>query len=446
MAHNLLVIASLAVAAYQLWRVPRVWAFLVLFVPLMPRVALAAVPGNTTAIRIDDLVIGAALTVWFFGFREVRLKPDATYTPAPASPATFFLALYWGVAAACTLLGMTALTTEPLTGVLHAGRFVEYGLLYFLFYSSVTPEELGDFVEVLRTSLLLVCAIWIVQHWTHAPSGEATPWATLHPTFAASYDFGGYLMIVTVLLYALWITGASRTAWTTAAVVAGAIVTASSESRSSLVFLGAVVAIDIVVYRRWKLALALAPVVAAAPFLLRSKKMLLLTSAIGALLTTFSFDVVRQAFATDPSLALRMSNWKLALEHWMARPFFGAGLGGYLAYARQYDKPSSIDGWYVRVLADTGVAGLATFVLLISALVWLLARAVRIETDPLRRAIVYGAALTVTAASISAALVDTFASYKIMGVFWTIVACGTRVAADPRPPSATAGCSSDCSR
>jgi hypothetical protein len=42
---------------------------------------------------------------------------------------------------------------------------------------------------------------------------------------------------------------------------------------------------------------------------------------------------------------------------------------------------------------------------------------------------VYAAALAVTAASVSALLVDTFVSYKIMGVFWTIVACGTRVAA-----------------
>jgi O-Antigen ligase len=444
-AHKLLFVACVAVAAYQLWRVPRVWAFLVLFIPLMPRVALAAVPGNTTPIRVDDLVISAALTVWFF--RAPRRE-------APASPASFFLALYWGVAAACTLIGMAALTTAPQTGVLHAGRFLEYGLLYLLFYTSVAPEDLPGFLEVLRTSLLLVCAIWIGQHWTHAPAEEATAWATLYPTFAASYDFGGYLMIVTVLLYALWITGASRTAWTTIAMVAAAIVTAFSESRSSVVFLAVVIAIDVVVYRRWKVALALVPVAAAAPFLLRSKKMMLLTSAIGALLTNFNADAVRQAIATDPSLALRMSNWKLAFAHWGARPFFGDGLGGYLAYARQYDKPSSIDGWYVRVLADTGVAGFVAFVLLVAALLWLLADAVERETDPLRRAIVYGAALAVAAASISAALVDIFASYKIMGVFWMIVACGTRVAAE-RPPatadctaaeSATADCSSDCSR
>ena len=444
MAHLVLFIACLAVAAYQLWRVPRLWAFLLLFVPLMPRIALAVVPGNTTPIRVDDLVIAGALAAWFFGVPKVRLKADtahgseadATYE-VPASPATFFLALCWGVAVACTLIGIAALTTEPLTGVLHAARFLEYGLLYFLFYDSVAPEKLGDFVEVLQTTLLLVCAIWLGQHWTHAPAGEASPWTTLYPTFAASYDFGGYLMIVTVLLYALWITGASRNAWTTIALVAGVVVTAFSESRSSLVFLAAVVAIDVIAWRRWKVALALVPLVAAAPFLLRSKKMIRLTTAIGALVTTFSLDVVRQAFETDPSLALRVSNWKLAIAHWTARPFFGDGLGGYLAYARQYDKPSSIDGWYVRMLADTGVAGFVAFALLVGALVWILARAARAETDPLRRAIVYGAALAVTAAAISAALVDTFASYKIMGVFWTIVACGTRAAAEA-PRSATA--------
>jgi O-antigen ligase len=157
--------------------------------------------------------------------------------------------------------------------------------------------------------------------------------------------------------------------------------------------------------------------------------MLSLISGVVALVTTFNLGVIRQAFASDLSLVLRLRNWRLALEHWLARPFFGDGLGGYLSYTRQYDLPASTDGGYLRVLADTGVVGFVAFVLLMAALVWVLARRVRAETEPLRRAIVYAAALAVTAASVSALLVDTFVSYKIMGVFWTIVACGTRVAA-----------------
>jgi len=100
MAHTILFVACLAAAAYQLWRVPRLWAFLLLFIALMPKVSLASVPGNTTPVRIDDLVVGGLLLTWLFGRR-----------PVPASPATFFLLVYWYAAAVATLAGISAIST-----------------------------------------------------------------------------------------------------------------------------------------------------------------------------------------------------------------------------------------------------------------------------------------------------------------------------------------------
>jgi hypothetical protein len=423
--HAALYVGCLIAAAYQVWRVPRLWTFLLLFVALMPKVPLAVVPGNTTPIRIDDLVVGAALAGWIVRRRDV-----------PPSPATFFLLVYWYAAAIATLIGIAALTTAPLTGVLHVARLIEYGLLYFLFYSSIGSDDLHAFVEVVRTSLLLVCAIWLAQHWTHAPlGGPDSPWATLYPTFSATYDFGGFLMLTTVMLYALWTTGADRSVWTTMALAAGAFVTANSDSRGSLLGFAIVVGVDVLLRARWwgvlLAGIAAAAALAAAPYVLTSKKMLTLVAGVVALVTTLDVGVIRQAFATDLSLALRLRNWRVAIEHWLARPFFGDGLGGYLSYTRQYDQPAPPDGWYVRVLADTGVVGLTAFVLMIGGLLWTLSTALGRETDPLRRAMVYGASLAVVAASISAILVDTFVSYKIMGVFWMMVAVGTRVAAEP---------------
>lgn len=426
MAHTILFIACIGAAAWQLWRVPRLWAFLTLFIALMPKVPLAVVPGNTTPIRIDDLVVAAAIGVWLF---RVGRTPGDGRERVPPSPATFFLVLYAYAAAVCTLIGIAALTTAPLTGALHFARLIEYGLLYFLFYTSIAPGDMRSFVEVVRTSLLLICVIWIAQRWTHAPIAEATPWITPYPTFSATYDFGGWVMLSTVVLYALWSTGASRSPLTTTALVAGAFVTVNSESRASLLGLALVVAIDLLIAARWWAVGIMAAAAAAAPYVIKSKKMISLIAAVTTLVTTFDLGVIRQAFANDLSLALRLRNWQLAIEHWIARPLFGDGLGGYLAYIRQYDLPASPDGWYVRLLADTGVVGLTAFVLLAVALVVMLAWRVRAETEPLRRAMVYGAALAVTAASVSAVLVDTFVSFKIMGMFCPIVACGTRVAA-----------------
>ncbi|HKB10085.1 MAG TPA: O-antigen ligase family protein [Vicinamibacterales bacterium] len=428
MGYIILFLACVAAAGYQLSRVPRLWAFVILFVALMPKVALAVVPGNTTPLRIDDLVLAIVIGTWIV--QRLFTPPRMRDRDVPPSPASFFLLLYWGVAAACTLVGVAALTTDALTGVLHVGRLIEYGLLYYLFYTSIRTDELPQFVEVVRTALLLVAAIWIGQHWTHAPAaGPPTPWATLYPTFSATYDFGGFVMVTTVLLYAVWITGASRSLATAVALAAGVFLTINSESRASLLGLAVVIAIDIALRAGWWALIALGAAALAAPYVVRSRKMLTLVSAVIALVTTFNLDVIRQAFAHDPSLALRLRNWSLALEHWRARPFLGDGLGGYLAYTRQYDLPASPDGWYVRVLADSGVVGLVAFLLLIGALVAMLAGAARRETDRMRRAIVYAAALAVVAASVSAVLVDAFVSYKIMGMFWTIVACGTRVAA-----------------
>jgi O-antigen ligase len=442
-SHALSIVGCLAVSTWQLSRVPRVWAFLVLFIALMPKVPLAVVPGNTTPIRVDDIVLALVLLWWarklFMVRPQVRLKPST-----PPSPATLFLLLYWGVAIACTLIGMAALTTGPLTGVMHAGRLVQYGLLYYFFYNGIAPDDLDRFVEVARTALLLICGIWLVQHWTHAPAaGPPTPWASLSPTFSASYDFGGYLMLSTILLYALWSVGGSRSLLTSIALAAGAVVTANSESRASLLGLALIVAIDVASRARLWAVLAMGAAAAAAPYLITSKKMLTLVHGVWSLATTFNPDVIRQAIATDPSLALRAKNWRLAIEHWLARPLFGDGLGGYLAYIRQYDLPASPDGWYVRVLADTGVMGFVAFAILMAALLWMLVRASRRETRPLRRAIVYGAALAVVATSASAVLVDAFVSYKIMGMFWMVIAAGTRVSADawqaaanpPAPPA-----------
>src|SRR5262249_12951554 len=110
MGYTVLFLACVAAAGYQLSRVRRVWAFLILFVALMPKVAVAVVPGNTTPLRVDDLVLAVVIGTWI---AQRLFAPAGDDARIPPSPASLFLLLYLGLAAARTLSRTPPPPTTP---------------------------------------------------------------------------------------------------------------------------------------------------------------------------------------------------------------------------------------------------------------------------------------------------------------------------------------------
>lgn len=421
-------------ALYQIWRIPRLWVLLFLFIVLFPKVALVAVPGETTPIRVDDLVMAAVLGGW------VLVQLLGRPRPAPSSPATPFFLLYALVAVSTSLIGIAAGTTTVSSFLLHFFRRVEYALLYYFFFRSITLDQLPDVVRVVRFSLLTIFAIWIVQIWTIQPGvGLYVDWSSPMPSFSASYDFGGYLMLTTLFLYALWSTGASRSVATLASLASGGcLLLFAADSRSSMFGMAFALALDLFLRVKWQIVVGVIAAIATAPYLVNTAKMERTLNMIGSVFTSLDVDALQNAFLADPSIRMRLRNWSIAVDRWSANPIAGEGLGSYLQYTRQYDETGTPDGWYIRLLAESGLLGLLAFMLLVGGLLWTLFRAYARETEPLRRAIVYGAALGVIAMLVNALLIDSFVSYKIMGVFWMIVGVGTRVAVEGREPVSVA--------
>src|SRR5262245_31858304 len=119
-ARVVLVIGVALACLVQLWRVPRPWAFLVLFIVLFPKVPLALVPGDTTALRVDDFVLALVLGCWVLAQLLGRRRD------IPPSPVTPLLLLYGLIAMATSLLGIAAATATPMTAAFHFTRRVEY--------------------------------------------------------------------------------------------------------------------------------------------------------------------------------------------------------------------------------------------------------------------------------------------------------------------------------
>jgi O-antigen ligase len=428
-----LVIAAIAA---QLRRVPRIWSAVFMFVILYPKIALAAVPGNTTPLRVDDLVVGVVLAGWIV-YEALVPRED----PPPPSPLTPFLVLYLAVAGIGTLIGIGALRVSAATGALHFLRFIEYTLLYYFFYRTIRLDDIPAAKEVFRNTWLIVAGIWVAQQWTAAtvPS-YPIDYSLAFPSFSATYDFGGYAMIATAFCYGLWTNRTARDVWTTLGLLAGLYIVVNGDSRAALVGLAVAILFDLFMRLRVRVAIGLVAIGAAVPYVVSSEKMTRLFEVVRELASTQDIETVNRAFFNDPSINIRLQNWQMALEHWRERPLFGDGLGAFLGYVKIYDITGTPDGWYIRTLAETGLLGLLTFMLIVGYLLWSLMRGYQQLTQPLHRAIVYAAALALLAATTNALLIDTFVSYKIMGAFWMVMAVGTRVAT-ARPQTAQAAAS-----
>src|SRR6266542_1583444 len=134
----LLLWGVIGACVFQLWRTPRLWAFLFLFIVIFPKIALVTVPGETTPIRVDDVVMAAVLGWWIL---KLFLGHRPTLPPAPATP---FLLLFALVAIVTSLIGIGAGSATPASATLHFLRRLEFALLYYFFFRSVGLDELPD--------------------------------------------------------------------------------------------------------------------------------------------------------------------------------------------------------------------------------------------------------------------------------------------------------------
>src|SRR6185436_14301686 len=131
-----LVVGAVLACVYQLWRTPRIWAFVFLFIVVFPKIPLIRVPGETTPIRVDDVVIAAVLGGWLLRLLLARRK---RLPPAPATP---YLLLFALVAIVTSLLGIATGSTTPSSAALHFLRRVQQALLYYYFFRAIGPEDL----------------------------------------------------------------------------------------------------------------------------------------------------------------------------------------------------------------------------------------------------------------------------------------------------------------
>jgi O-antigen ligase len=123
----------------------------------------------------------------------------------------------------------------------------------------------------------------------------------------------------------------------------------------------------------------------------------------------------------DTSTSARLSTWGLAVDGWKTAPIFGHGITGF----------SFMDAQYFRVLAETGILGIAAFLWLLYSILQAGWRAYRVcQNDEWLGGLAMGYLAGFFALLVHAIGSNTFIILRIMEPFWLftgLVLVGTEI-------------------
>jgi len=113
-----------------------------------------------------------------------------------------------------------------------------------------------------------------------------------------------------------------------------------------------------------------------------------------------------------PSASARIFNWRKMIERWKEKPFLGYGVTG----------QGFIDGYYVRTLVETGLLGLAAFLLLLYALFRNALRIYKTSRDDLYKGLALGFLAGHVGMIVHAISTNTFILIRVMEPYWFLEA------------------------
>lgn len=402
---GLLVAAGFLVLLIALSSTQAALYLLIVSMLLSPEIGLGQVQGKGVggrelSIRMDDIlliVIGLSWLAKMIVYRELALfRYTAVNRPI----------LYYMLACVvATLLGVLAGRVRPLTGFFFVLKYFEYFFIFFMVVNHVrTREQTVQLVIALLATCFLISLYALLQ----TPAGQRAT-APFEGESGEPNTLGGYLVLIMALSIGLLIHVPSMAVRIGLFVLLGLNMLALMATLSRSSYLAASVLLVAVGVTQWRKPAILGVVVGALlviPLLAPGN----VKERVGETFygRVYGTEIRVLGVHLDSSTSERIRSWITVLEGWSKRPLFGHGITGY-AWA---------DAQYVKILGETGLAGIVTFVFLMSRL-WRKARdAFARETDPFCKGLAHGFLLGLAAMLVHGIGANTFIIIRIMEPFW----------------------------
>ena len=360
--------------------------------------------GRGVTLRVDDFI----LVIIGFGWlaRMALYKELGLFLKTPLNkPIAFYIltcliSMFLGA-----LLGRVNLKT----GLLFVLKYFEYMVIYFMVVNHLhDKKQVHHFLWALLFTCVIVSSLGIAQ----IPGGGRVS-APFEGESGEPNTFGGYLLFMMAIAIALLLT--------------------TNSARHRLLY-GSISLISFIPFLFTQSRgsyLALFPMLLAFVWLSEKRKLIIVTLLFLVLLFPLvAPHVVKDRVAytftqrphpgqhvhigsvrLDTSTSARLLSWRDALEDYVSHPIFGFGVTGY----------GFVDAQFPRVLVETGMVGMVTFIFLLWAIFTQGKSVLRETTDIFHRGVSMGFLAGFIGLLVHAIGANTFIIVRIMEPFWFVL-------------------------
>ena len=360
--------------------------------------------GRGITVRTEDFVL---LVIGFSWLAKTAVNKELNLIAR--TPLNWAVLMYVATTLGATLLG--SLTgTVSWSGYFHVLKYVEYFVIYYMVVNNLRDREHGwRLVGAAFITAAIVSVIGLAQ----VPSGERVS-APFEGEIGEPNTFGGYLLFMMAIAAGIAFETENARRRTQCLVLLGVMGVPFFFTLSRASYLGLIPAFLVIARLTTRRRLAVGLILLG---LVTSPVLIFVAPKSVKDRVTYTFkeekgsDTVRLGkVAFDPSTSARLLSFKSALTGFVQRPIFGWGVTGF----------GFMDAQYARVLAETGLVGLAVFLWLM----WKVGRhALDVYTtrsDPEERGLVLGFLAGFAGLLVHAFGSNTFIIVRIMEPFWLV--------------------------
>jgi hypothetical protein len=373
---------------------------------LGPEFIVGQIGGEAAAergvtLRLDDFLLVLIGFSWFA--KSAIYKELGLFLKTPLNKPIFY---YIAAMVLSTAFGIMFGRVQVKTGFFFVLKYIEYFIVYFMAVNNIRDRKQ---VRYWVMAILFTCAVVSIIGIYQIPAGERIT-APFEGEIGEPNTLAGYLLLILSIVAGLILTAESRRNKVLLGVSALLIIIPflATQSRGSYLAIAPMCfALLIFSEKRAGIAILMAILIILGPFLIPS----VVKNRIAYTFTQPKELGQIQVGGTtiDTSTSDRLRSWKNVLTRdWIKYPILGYGVSGY----------PFLDAQYPRLLAETGILGVAAFFWLIYSLFTNVLETYRKSKDRLHKGLSLGFLAGLVAMLTHAIGANTFIIVRIMEPFW----------------------------